>query len=115
MSRLLSYGASAAILLLSPALALADEAHTSGPFGGHMWGEGMWGGMIFGPILMIFFLVLFIAVIVMVVRWLAGSSRGANLPGSQTGGDARKILNERFARGEIDKDEFDERRRVLEI
>jgi putative membrane protein len=46
------------------------------------------------------------------VRWLAGPSQGT----LQQGPPARTpldVLRERFARGEIDKDEFEERRRVL--
>lgn len=69
------------------------------------WG---WGGMIFGPIMMVALVIL----IVFLVRWLVVSGRGSASPGSalQTPLD---ILKERFAKGEIDKDEFEERRRVL--
>jgi putative membrane protein len=73
----------------------------------------MWAGGIFGPLLMIFYIALLVGVIVIVVRWLSGTSLGGRLPASQ-GGGALEILKERFARGEIDKDEFDERRRALE-
>jgi putative membrane protein len=74
----------------------------------------MWGGAIFGPLLMIFYIALLVGVIVIVVRWLSGTSLGGHLPTSQGGSTALDILKERFARGEIDKDEFDERRRALE-
>ncbi len=69
------------------------------------WG---WGGMVFGPIMMIVVLIL----IVLVVRWLVESGRGggSHNPPGQTPLD---ILEERFAKGEIDKDEFEERQRVL--
>jgi putative membrane protein len=69
------------------------------------WG---WGGMIFGPIMMIVVLIL----IVLAVRWLVESGRGggSHNPPGQTPLD---ILEERFAKGEIDKVEFEERRRVL--
>ena len=69
------------------------------------WG---WGGMIFGLIIMIVVLIL----IVLVVRWLVESGRGggSHNPPGQTPLD---ILEERFAKGEIDKGEFEERRRVL--
>ncbi len=68
------------------------------------WG---WGGMIFGPIMMIALVIL----IVFLVRWLVESGRGSTSPGSplQTPLD---ILKERFAKGEIDQDEFEQRRRV---
>ena len=114
MKRLCSFGATAGVLLLSPALAVAQEIPSHPYYGGHMWGNGMWGGGIFGPLMMIFYIVLLVGVIVIVVRWLSGSSLGGNLPASQAGGDAMEILKKRFARGEIDKDEFDERRRTLE-
>lgn len=70
--------------------------------------------MIFGPLLMILFLAVFIAAVVLLVRWLGGPWQRPvpphpTLP-SRTPLD---ILKERFARGEIDKDEYEERRRVL--
>ena len=114
MKRLCSFGAATGVLLLSPALALAQEIPSHPHYGGHMWGNGIWGGGIFGPLMMIFYVVLLVGVIVIVVRWLSGSSLGGNPPASQAGGDAMEILKKRFARGEIDKDEFDERRRTLE-
>jgi putative membrane protein len=48
------------------------------------------------------------------LRWLSGTSLGGVLPSPPAANDALDILKERFARGEIDKDEFDERRRALE-
>jgi putative membrane protein len=114
MARLRILGAAAGVLLLSPARALAQEIPSHPHYGGHMWGDGMWGGMIFGPLMMIIFIALLVGVIVIVVRWLAGSSLGGHLPASQARSSAPDILRERFARGEIDKDEFDERRRALE-
>ena len=70
--------------------------------------------MFFGPLFMILILAATIAAIVLLVRWLSGTQRGiwpASLtPPVQTPLD---ILKERFAQGEINKDEFEERRRVL--
>jgi putative membrane protein len=85
----------------------------SGPgdygYGPHM----MWGfGMIFGPLFFILVLALLIAVAVLLVRWLAGPWQGASHSVSP-GRTPLDILKERFARGEIDKDEFEERRRTL--
>lgn len=114
MSRLRNVGTAAGILLLSPALAVAQEIPSHPHYGGHMWGDGMPGGWIFGPLMMIFFIVLLVGVIVILVRWISGSSLGGNLPASQAGGDALEILKKRFARGEIDKEEFDARRQALE-
>ncbi len=76
-----------------------------------MWGHG-WGGMIFGPLMMIAFIALTVAVVVLVVRWLGGGVGGpAQGPKPKA---ALEILEERFARGEIDKDEFEDRRRALQ-
>lgn len=75
------------------------------------WGWG-WGHMIFGSLMMIVFWGGLILVIVLAVRWLGGgSSREAGSPRSRT--RALDILQERFARGEIDKEEFEERKRLL--
>jgi putative membrane protein len=77
-----------------------------------MW-DGGWYGMIFGPLLMILVLAVVIVVAVLIVRALGGPWQGAAPPHypSRTPMD---ILKERYARGEIDKDEFEERRRVLQ-
>lgn len=83
-------------------------------YGPHMmWGGGGYG-MIFGPLFMIVVLGAVIAAVVLLVRWLGGPSYGTppahHAPPGRT---ALDILKERFARGEIDKDEFEERRRLL--
>jgi putative membrane protein len=113
--RPLSIAAIGAAIALLPGSALAQA--TTDPdrygWGPHMmgWGGG-WYGMIFGPIFMIIVLALVIAVAVLLVRWLGGPALTAApyQPAARTPFD---ILKERFARGEIDKEEFEERRRVL--
>jgi|SRR5581483_420949 len=86
---------------------------SSGPgdygYGPHMM-RGF--GMIFGPLFLILLLAVVIVVVVLVVRGLAGPWPGA-APHQVQGRTPLDILKERFARGEIDKEEFDERRRVL--
>jgi putative membrane protein len=68
-------------------------------FGGMGWGMGF-GGM---------FMILFWAVIIVgaavFFRWIVDQSKGGKTP--------LQILQERYARGEIDKAEFDERKRNL--
>ena len=112
----LAQSAGASVFLL-PTGVRAQEAVPPEWFGygpGMMgWGGG-WYGMVFGPLFMILVLAVVIAVVVLLVRWLGGPWQGpmSQLPGP-LGRTPIDILKERFARGEIDKDEFDERRRLL--
>lgn len=70
--------------------------------------------MFFGPFFMIMLLAVLVAAVVLLVRWLGGPWRGAMPPHETSSGrTAHDILKERFARGEIDKEEFEERRRIL--
>jgi len=72
----------------------------------------MWDGMFIAPIMMIAFLAVAVAVVVLIVRWLGGGPHGVALrPPAER--DPLDILKERFARGEIEKEEFEERRRLL--
>jgi putative membrane protein len=81
-------------------------------YGSHMMWNGGWYGMIFGPFLMIVFIGITVAVVVLIIRWLGGSTLG---PDSSTSSmrDPLDILKERYARGEIEKEEYQECRRVL--
>ena len=72
-----------------------------------------WGGMFLGPLFMILIPVLFIYLIVVLVQKLSGGgSKAAPAPGPSKSSGI-EILQERFARGEIDADEFEKRRAVL--
>lgn len=71
-------------------------------FGGHGWGFGMGFGWIIG-------LLILIAIIWIVVKSVNQSNKPVQ-PGSPT---ALDILKERYARGEIDKKEFEERKKDL--
>jgi len=82
-------------------------------YGYHAMGWGGWG-MIFGPLMMIAVIAGIVAAIVLTVRWLGGGSPSAPMATQSVGRAALDILRERFAKGEIDKAEFEERRRVLE-
>lgn len=79
-----------------------------------MWWDGGGYGMFFGPLFMILTLVVVIGAIVLLVQWLSGPWQGAQPPRHMPPGRTPlDILKERFARGEIDKEEFEERRRIL--
>ena len=77
----------------------------------HMMGEYGWFGWLMGPVMMLVFLAIATAVIVLVVRALGGFSRNNSVPTAHT--DAVGTLKERFARGEIDTEEFEEKRKIL--
>jgi putative membrane protein len=100
----------------SPTLAdVGGEYPRHGP--GMMWDYG-WGGWMMGPGMMLIFLVLAVVLVVVLVRWLTGLGHGGpHTPhggGSPSGGpSALEILEQRFARGEIDEDEFRKRKRAL--
>lgn len=68
--------------------------------------DGCGGGMLLWSLL---FLVLILGGIWLAVRAFRGNE-GSSAVGVSS---ARQILEERFARGEIDRDEFEERRRAL--
>ncbi len=74
------------------------------------WG-GDWGMGIFGGLSMILWWVLVIVAVVLLVRWLSGTGVGGGRP---QGDSALTILRERYARGEIGKEEFESRKRDLQ-
>lgn len=86
-------------------------AQQSAPYyGPQMWGGG-WG-MIFGPFIMILVVAAVVAVAVLIVRSLGGPN-ASGIDRSPPTKSALDILRERFARGEIDKQEFEDRRHIL--
>lgn len=96
-------GTSAACLAASPVAAQGYE--DMGMWHG-TWG---WGHMLVGGLMSVLFWAAVIALVVLLVRWLAGSAdqrRPANA-------SALEILEQRFARGEIGREEFEEKRDLL--
>jgi putative membrane protein len=86
-----------------------------GGMGYGMMGPGMmgnWGMGWFGMIFMMIFWVLVIVGLVLLIKWLIQTT--SNGKGSeQTGSRAIDILKERYARGEIDRDEFESKKKDL--
>lgn len=81
------------------------------------WGEfGGWG-MGFGFLFMLLFWTLIILGIVAIIRWLMQESQdrpeqgGHARPGNKT---PLEIVQERYARGEIDREEYERKKRDLE-
>ena len=103
---------SASILVFlnsSPCYAQWRDHGGSGWFGPGMMGSGWWG---LGWIFMIVFWGLVIIALIFLIRWLARQSRPR---AEQDAGrdSALEILRQRYAKGEIDKEEFDQKKRDL--
>jgi len=85
---------------------------------GYDWGvgPGMMGGGYgmgwFGGIIMIAFWIAVIVGIVLLIRWLVISTRSAGQRTYQED-SALEILKRRYARGEIEKEEFEQKKRDL--
>lgn len=74
------------------------------------WSGWGWGGMGFGPIGMVLFWILLIAAIVVLVKVVSGGGAATE---RRQAGTALDILKERYARGEIEREEFEQKRRDL--
>jgi len=74
-----------------------------------MW-DGGWLGMGIGMIGMLLFWGLIILGIAVLVKWLAGAQASGGAPPAKS---ALDIVKERYARGEIDKEEFEQKKRDL--
>lgn len=75
----------------------------NGPYDGGGWGFAM-------LLMSLLFLALIVVGVVLVARSFSPGDRSQQGP---TDGRALDILDERFARGEIDQKEYEERRRIL--
>ncbi len=72
-----------------------------------------WGGMILGPLIMIGIPVLIIVLLIALVRQIGSGTPSTTVIHTPADKSAQEILRERFARGEIDAREYEERLRTL--
>ncbi|CAN5384322.1 hypothetical protein BH10BAC1_BH10BAC1_12870 [soil metagenome] len=79
---------------------------------GNYYGNGMMGGFYggFGGIFMIFWWILIIAGIVIFVKWTMKRSKGSS---NNNESNSLEILKNRYAKGEINKEEFEEKKKDL--
>lgn len=73
---------------------------------------GFFGG--YGLIFMLIGIALMVLIIVAIIRALGGSSNSITPTKQEQTDQAMRILKERFARGEINEEEFRARQRALE-
>jgi putative membrane protein len=101
------------IIVLSIGNVYAQWGGGSG-YGGWGMGPGMhwgYGGGWFGMGFMALFWVAVIVGIVFLIRWMVSGNIGQH--GSPPGDSALDILKKRYARGEINKEEFEDKKKDL--
>lgn len=109
----LSFSVIPSLLLLSTGTEAFAQWRGYGDW--HM-GPGMmggWGMGWFGGIFMLVFWVLVIVGLIFLIRWLIQSTKGESGAILRNSSRALDILKERYARGEIDKQEFEEKKKDL--
>lgn len=75
----------------------------------HAWGSGWGMGWGMGPVGGVLMLLFWLAVVAFVVWLIVTLTRGSG----RAGASALEILKQRYARGEIDKDEYERRKQDL--
>jgi len=90
------------ILFLQPSLLMANSAQMMGNWDDHSM--GWFGGM--GWISMLFFWGLVILLIIALIKWIMTPKTSSAL-------SALEILKARYAKGEIDKQEFENKKKDL--
>jgi putative membrane protein len=103
-----------ALAFFHPLVAFAQTQEPTGPWNWpgpwHMWGWGFW--WVF-PLIMVFMIIACIAMLLFGHRAGGGLTHwGPRSLGGPTY-SALQILNERFAKGEISKEEYEERRAAM--
>ncbi len=109
MYRSCTYTVAALLTMLGVTSALAQS---QSDWGG--WAHPMWGGghMMFGGVMMIIFWGGIILLVILLVRWF-GANRLSNGSSEFARATPLDILKERYAKGEIDKKEYEQRKKVL--
>jgi putative membrane protein len=115
LTKILSLSFGASMLLFAILFPWNQALAQQQGYGGWGMGPGMmgnWGMGGFGMIFMMVFWVLVIVGLVFLVKWLIQTTSSGKTNGS-TGSKPIDILKERYARGEIDKAEFESMKKDL--
>ena len=78
-----------------------------------MWfhdGHSMWGG----GIMFVFWILLVLALVVLMAWFIRGLPSSSGSDAAKPSSDARAILEQRYAKGEIDREEYLEKLKDLE-
>ena len=99
------------IAAFSFSMTTSSDAHEGGMMGPGMMGWGYGMGWPWFILMFVFWIAVFAAV-VLLIRWLLLSTRTG--PDRYREESALDILRKRYARGEINREEYEERKRDLE-
>ena len=116
MGRILTLATSVAIFLAAGAIGFGSQAEGQ-PYGWGMgwgmmdgWSGGGWGW--FGALHMIVWLLILVLIVAGIV-WLARAAMQRGDSDRTRSSSALAVLDERYARGDIDRDEYLEKKRVI--
>lgn len=100
-----------ALFTASPAWSQWGSGYNMHPWG--MMGGMGWMGLIFN----LAFWILLLVALILVIKWLLQSTKGSEQarpePLAKSGDKALEILKERYAKGEIDREEFEQKKKDL--
>jgi len=111
MNKRLSQIFAASAFALASVPALTRQAYAEGGGGNSYGWDWGWSHMMGGSLMMVLFWGLVVLLVVLIVRAIGSGSNKKTATASNY--SALEILHERFARGDIEKDEFENRKRIL--